>query len=76
MNALFAQSVLAFLALPGMVAFVLPLSLLAPGDRRIADATGIVPLAIGIILLLWCVREFYAAGRGTLAPWAPPDIWS
>ena len=20
----------------------------------------------------WCVRDFYVAGRGTLAPWAPP----
>ena len=26
----------------------------------------------GIVLLLWCVREFYVAGRGTLAPWSPP----
>jgi protein-S-isoprenylcysteine O-methyltransferase Ste14 len=23
-------------------------------------------------LLLWTVRDFYVAGRGTLAPWAPP----
>ena len=24
-------------------------------------------------MLLWCVRDFYVAGRGTLAPWAPPS---
>jgi protein-S-isoprenylcysteine O-methyltransferase Ste14 len=24
------------------------------------------------MLLLWCVRDFYVAGRGTLAPWSPP----
>ena len=23
--------------------------------------------------MLWCVREFYVAGRGTFAPWAPPQ---
>lgn len=22
--------------------------------------------------MLWCVRDFYVAGHGTLAPWAPP----
>ena len=31
-----------------------------------------VPLCLGTILLLWCVLEFYNAGRGTLAPWDPP----
>jgi hypothetical protein len=30
-------------------------------------------LVIGIFLLLWCVRDFYVAGRGSLAPWAPPE---
>ena len=24
------------------------------------------------MLLLWCVRDFYVAGKGTLAPWSPP----
>jgi protein-S-isoprenylcysteine O-methyltransferase Ste14 len=23
--------------------------------------------------LLWCVRDFYVQGQGTLAPWAPPE---
>jgi protein-S-isoprenylcysteine O-methyltransferase Ste14 len=27
---------------------------------------------VGTTLLLWCVREFYVAGKGTLAPWTPP----
>jgi len=72
MNALFAHAVLAFLLLPGVVAFALPLWLVAPADRRVVDATGTIPLGLGICLLLWCVREFYVAGRGTLAPWAPP----
>jgi protein-S-isoprenylcysteine O-methyltransferase Ste14 len=29
-------------------------------------------LGLGTLLLLWCVREFYVSGRGTLAPWDPP----
>jgi len=29
-------------------------------------------LLAGTAALLWCVRDFYVSGRGTLAPWAPP----
>jgi protein-S-isoprenylcysteine O-methyltransferase Ste14 len=24
-------------------------------------------------MLLWCVRDFFVAGKGTLAPWSPPQ---
>jgi protein-S-isoprenylcysteine O-methyltransferase Ste14 len=24
------------------------------------------------LVLMWCVRDFYVAGKGTLAPWDPP----
>jgi len=71
MNRLFWRAVLAFLALPGIVAFGVPLFVLAP--RRFFDALGLIPLAFGIVLLFLCVREFYLAGKGTLAPWAPPQ---
>ena len=36
------------------------------------NPVGVIPLALGIVCLLWCVVEFYRAGRGTLAPWEPP----
>jgi len=72
MNSLFLQALLAFLALPGMVAYVIPW-LIARGEARASyDAVGILLLAAGTLLLLWCVREFYVAGKGTLAPWTPP----
>jgi protein-S-isoprenylcysteine O-methyltransferase Ste14 len=29
-------------------------------------------VALGAAGLLWCVRDFYVVGRGTLAPWSPP----
>jgi protein-S-isoprenylcysteine O-methyltransferase Ste14 len=30
-------------------------------------------VSVGSVILLWCVRDFYTAGKGTLAPWAPPQ---
>jgi len=72
MNGLFARAVVAFLVLPGVVAFLVPLLFWGPGTAAFSNRWGIVPLSVGIVLLLACVREFYVAGRGTLAPWAPP----
>lgn len=70
---MFLRALLAFLALPGMVAYLVPL-LLAPDSPPDAGWRwiGLLPLAAGSALLLWCVREFYVAGKGTLAPWSPP----
>lgn len=67
---LFWRALLAFLALPAVVAGLIPW-LLAPSGRRF-QATASPLLVLGMCLLLWCVRDFYVAGRGTLAPWAPP----
>jgi protein-S-isoprenylcysteine O-methyltransferase Ste14 len=69
---LFWQAVLAFLALPGIVAFVVPLFVFA-ADAPFVDPWALVPLVLGILLLFWCIRDFYVAGRGTLAPWTPPQ---
>jgi protein-S-isoprenylcysteine O-methyltransferase Ste14 len=66
------RAIAAFVALPGMVAFAVPVAIgLGPPVRYLALA--VIPLCLGTLLLLWCVREFYVAGRGTLAPWAPPQ---
>lgn len=69
---LFARALLAFLALPGMVAYAAPLGLARWQGLALAHPSGLLPVAVGSGLLLWCVRDFYVAGRGTLAPWAPP----
>jgi protein-S-isoprenylcysteine O-methyltransferase Ste14 len=29
-------------------------------------------MVLGISIVLWCVRDFYVIGKGTLAPWDPP----
>ena len=70
-NGLFVRAVIAFIALPGVVAILLPLFVFRPDDRAF-HASGIAPLVVGSVLLLWCVRDFYVAGKGTLAPWTPP----
>ena len=72
MNGLFVRALVAFLVLPGIVAFLVPLLLLKPDTAAFSSWWGVAPLSVGIVLLLACVREFYVAGRGTLAPWAPP----
>jgi protein-S-isoprenylcysteine O-methyltransferase Ste14 len=67
------RAVLAFLALPGIVAFALPMIwVLRNGPPQIVQPWGVVPWTFGLIGLLWCVRDFYVSGKGTLAPWSPP----
>lgn len=67
------RALIAFLLLPGVFAIAVPLGFahfFPPGHAL--RAMGYGPLAVGALLLLWCMREFYVAGRGTLAPWSPP----
>jgi protein-S-isoprenylcysteine O-methyltransferase Ste14 len=70
---LWLRALLSFLALPGVVAFAVPLVLLR-ADRWCGAgwAPGAALAGLGFAILLWCVRDFHAAGRGTLAPWDPP----
>jgi protein-S-isoprenylcysteine O-methyltransferase Ste14 len=69
----FLRALLAFLALPAVVAFLVPL-LLLPEDRWRMEGTiaGWPVLAFGLLVLLTCVHDFYVFGKGTLAPWDPP----
>jgi protein-S-isoprenylcysteine O-methyltransferase Ste14 len=67
------RAVASFLALPGIVAFVIPIWIgTSAGGTAHYLVPAIVLLCLGAFLLLWCVREFYVFGRGTLAPWDPP----
>ena len=72
---LFWRALAAFLVLPGIVAYGLPLVLVRHSlGRPLAHPWGLVLVLAGTTLLLACVREFYVAGRGTLAPWSPPKL--
>jgi protein-S-isoprenylcysteine O-methyltransferase Ste14 len=69
-----ARALFAFVAIPGIVAFAIPILLVASRHQWSSfNATGTFVVGMGIMLLLWCVREFYVRGRGTLAPWSPPQ---
>lgn len=71
-NSLFIRAIVAFLALPGLVAILIPGLILPPATANVS-MIGAVVLATGLLCLLWCVRDFYVAGKGTLAPWSPPE---
>jgi protein-S-isoprenylcysteine O-methyltransferase Ste14 len=67
------RAIVAFVALPGIVAFAIPLAIGLSNARPVRHGIiAAIPLTLGTLLLLRCVREFYVAGRGTLAPWDPP----
>lgn len=70
---MFWRALFAFVACPGMVAIAVPaIWLVGSGQTGVAQPIGLVVMVAGLALLLWCVRDFYVAGKGTLAPWQPP----
>ncbi|HFD11416.1 MAG TPA: isoprenylcysteine carboxylmethyltransferase family protein [Crenotrichaceae bacterium] len=67
------RALLAFLALPGIFAGILPAYISTHDSYRMTGSiSGIVLMFFGTVILLWCVRDFLVSGRGTLAPWDPP----
>lgn len=70
---MFLRSLVAFIILPGVFALVLPplIGAIDPWRHDVMPA-GLTVMALGIFLLLWCVRDFNVSGKGTLAPWDPP----
>lgn len=68
------RALFAFVAMPGMVAFAIPAAWLWQSQALVLQRSwGLVFLAAGSAGLLWCVRDFYVQGKGTLAPWSPPQ---
>jgi protein-S-isoprenylcysteine O-methyltransferase Ste14 len=69
---MFWRALFAFIAMPGMVAFAIPGVWQWQANRLQPEhPLGLVVLTVGTIGLLWCVRDFYVQGKGTLAPWSP-----
>jgi protein-S-isoprenylcysteine O-methyltransferase Ste14 len=62
------------MVVPGAVAGFIPYLLLASGGPLHVPAVvgpwllGIIPMALGIAIYLWCAWDFIAVGRGTPAP--------
>ena len=70
---MFLRALIAFLVLPGVFAGLIPALIVANDPYRGGgSAWGYPFVALGLFLVLWCVRDFYVAGKGTLAPWDPP----
>jgi protein-S-isoprenylcysteine O-methyltransferase Ste14 len=70
-----ARQLAAVVLLPGTVAILVPALLL--GDAEIAPwplaLLGGAVLAFGLCMIGWTVALFAGVGRGTLAPWDPPE---
>ena len=79
-----AELVKAIVVLPGTALVYVPGALLwlatgTPADMAPADVTGtrfwigLGVAAIGLVMAVWTVRLFLTVGKGTPAPWAPPQ---
>lgn len=68
------RAFLAFLLLPGLMAGVFPLMITQIGSGRFeATPLGWLAMLPGLAILVSAVVSFYRRGRGTLAPWDPPN---
>jgi protein-S-isoprenylcysteine O-methyltransferase Ste14 len=68
------QALFTLIAMPGMVAFAIPAVWLWQSEGlHLQHPWGVAVLVSGTGGLLWCVRDFYVQGKGTLAPWSPPQ---
>ena len=71
----------AILLLPGMVAVLIPATILyctgvawPPSPWNIVlPVVGSVLILVGLILMAWTIGLFVTVGKGTLAPWNPPQ---
>jgi protein-S-isoprenylcysteine O-methyltransferase Ste14 len=67
---------LATMAMPGMVAGIVPFAILRGSTSfapTLAVASGSALVALGLALLVSCIVGFARDGHGTLAPYDPPD---
>lgn len=73
---LYLKAVFFLFFCPGMAYLLVPYLLLKREGHRfdIGDyrMLGLIPMAAGVAVLLWCVWDFATYGRGTLAPIDPP----
>lgn len=69
------RALVAFVVLPGVAGFAIPLAWLASrGSLTPRYPIGLLVMLAGAIGLLACVRDFLVKGKGTLAPWDPPQV--
>ena len=70
---MFARALIAFFVLPGIAAGVVPFIIFKLDPWKMNGwMPAVFVVVLGIIILFWCIRDFFVAGKGTLAPWDPP----
>ena len=70
----FLKALAAFLVLPGILAGLVPYIVFRIDPWQGEGARlGLAVMAGGLFIVIWCVRDFYTSGKGTLAPWSPPQ---
>ena len=80
------KHVRAIILLPGVVTLVIPGTILwragtdsydlwqsFPASRFILPLIGVICISIGLLLMIATIRLFAMVGKGTLAPWEPPQ---
>jgi protein-S-isoprenylcysteine O-methyltransferase Ste14 len=75
------KQIRAILVLPGMVTIVIPATILYfngingfPAQWNVVlPIIGCVFVILGLALMVWTNRLFITVGKGTLAPWNPPQ---
>jgi protein-S-isoprenylcysteine O-methyltransferase Ste14 len=69
------RNLVAVVLLPGIVAVLVPAVLLSGADLAPWPLAllGAVVLGFGVGMIAWTVALFAGVGRGTLAPWDPPE---
>ena len=70
------KAILFIILVPGTVIIYIPYWLLSTanlsdGPLGIFHCAGVLPAAIGMAILFWCVYDFVVAGKGTPAPIDP-----
>ena len=72
---LFLRSIFFTILQPGTVAVLIPYWLITSNRRSAASPLsylGLPLIVIGAAGLLWCIWDFFSAGRGTISPVDPP----
>src|ERR1041384_4732018 len=75
---LFLRSIFFTILQPGTVAVLIPYWLISSQDKGAGARypmlrfVGLPLIIAGAALLLWCIWDFFASGRGTISPIDPP----
>ena len=71
---LLLRSVFFTILQPGLVTILIPYWLISSRDlsRYPLRYSGLPLIAVGAAALLWCIWNFFSAGRGTISPIDPP----